>query len=111
LSIDRIAKNSALALLRAYKLVISPLFPPACRYTPTCSEYASEAVERFGVLRGAFLAAWRLLRCHPFVRGGFDPVPIGKDHVGTGAPVPPAERSSARPTESWPVLDTGSTHP
>jgi putative membrane protein insertion efficiency factor len=61
--------------LRAYKAAVSPLLPPACRFTPTCSEYAYMAVERHGVVRGAWLAAWRLLRCHPFARGGFDPVP------------------------------------
>ena len=64
----------ALQLLRGYKWLISPLLPPACRYVPTCSEYAEEAVARYGVLRGGAMALWRLLRCHPFVRGGYDPV-------------------------------------
>ncbi len=63
-----------LALLRAYQWAVSPLLPPACRFVPTCSNYALEAVERFGVLRGGMMAAWRVLRCHPFVRGGYDPV-------------------------------------
>ena len=63
-----------LQLLRAYKWAISPLFPPACRYVPTCSEYAMEAVERYGAVRGGWMALTRLLRCHPFVRGGYDPV-------------------------------------
>ena len=62
--------------LRAYQRWISPLFPPSCRYVPTCSEYAVEAVERFGVLRGGIMATGRLLRCHPFVKGGHDPVPV-----------------------------------
>jgi hypothetical protein len=48
---------------------------PACRYVPTCSEYAAEAVERYGAVRGAMMGVWRLLRCHPFAKGGFDPVP------------------------------------
>ena len=61
--------------LRLYKRALSPLLPPACRFQPTCSEYASQAVERHGVGRGAVLAFRRLLRCHPFGRGGFDPVP------------------------------------
>ena len=69
-----IAKNIALQLLRGYKWMISPSFPPACRYVPTCSEYAMEAVERYGAFRGGLLALGRLLRCHPFVRGGYDPV-------------------------------------
>ena len=64
-------------LLRGYKRVLSPLFLPSCRYVPSCSEYAIEAVERFGAVRGSALTIWRLLRCHPFVRGGFDPVPNG----------------------------------
>ncbi|MBZ5688839.1 MAG: membrane protein insertion efficiency factor YidD [Acidobacteriia bacterium] len=68
------AQRVALCLLRAYKWAISPMFPPACRYTPTCSEYAMEAIERYGVLRGGLKAAARVLRCHPFVKGGYDPV-------------------------------------
>jgi putative membrane protein insertion efficiency factor len=59
------------------------MFPPSCRYTPTCSEYAAEAIDCHGVVRGSAMAVWRLLRCHPFVRGGYDPVPIGTAHVGT----------------------------
>jgi putative membrane protein insertion efficiency factor len=68
------AKTLALEMLRGYKWLLSPLLPPACRYVPTCSEYAMEAIERYGVLRGALMAAWRVLRCHPFTRGGYDPV-------------------------------------
>ena len=68
------AKFVMLQLLRAYKWAISPMLPPSCRYVPTCSEYAMEAVERFGVLRGSWMAFTRILRCHPFVRGGYDPV-------------------------------------
>ena len=65
----------ALALLRLYKLILSPLLPTACRYEPTCSEYAREAVDRHGAIRGTVLAARRLARCHPFREGGYDPVP------------------------------------
>jgi putative membrane protein insertion efficiency factor len=67
-------KTALIAGLRMYKRLISPMFPPACRYVPSCSEYAMEAVERHGVLRGSALAVWRLLRCHPFAKGGYDPV-------------------------------------
>lgn len=67
-------KSIVLLALRAYKWALSPLLPPACRYVPSCSEYAMEAVDRYGVARGLGMAAWRLLRCHPFVKGGFDPV-------------------------------------
>lgn len=70
-------KQSALWLLRWYKRAVSPLMPPACRYTPTCSEYAMEAIERHGLGRGSFLALRRVLSCHPFARGGYDPVPNG----------------------------------
>ena len=62
-------------VLWGYKRWISPLLPHACRFVPTCSEYAMEAVERHGVIRGGLLAAGRLLRCHPFARSGYDPVP------------------------------------
>jgi uncharacterized protein len=68
------AKFVVLQILRVYKWAISPMFPPACRYVPTCSEYAMEAVERHGALHGGFMALARLLRCHPFSRGGYDPV-------------------------------------
>jgi len=61
-----------LLLLRGYKWVISPMLLPACRYVPTCSDYAMEAVDRFGVVRGGAKAAWRLLRCNPFAEGGVD---------------------------------------
>jgi uncharacterized protein len=69
-----LVQRVVLQMLRAYKWAISPLFPPACRYVPTCSEYAMEAVERYGVFRGGLMALARLLRCHPFARGGYDPV-------------------------------------
>ncbi len=68
-------KRAALAALRFYKRYVSPGLPPACRYTPTCSEYAMEAIERHGVLKGGLLAMRRLVSCNPFSRGGYDPVP------------------------------------
>lgn len=70
----QIPKLVAIQLLRVYKWAISPMFPASCRYVPTCSEYAMEAIERHGALRGSWMAFTRILRCHPFVRGGYDPV-------------------------------------
>lgn len=67
-------KALALGAIRAYQLLISPILPPSCRFTPTCSEYARQAIARYGILRGAYLGAWRILRCNPFCRGGHDPV-------------------------------------
>ena len=67
-------KSFALWMLRGYKRWISPAFPPSCRYVPTCSEYAMEAVERHGVVRGGGMVVWRILRCHPLAKGGLDPV-------------------------------------
>ena len=74
-------KRAMLASLRFYKRRISPLLPPACKYTPTCSEYAMQAVERYGAVYGGYLAARRLLRCHPFAKGGYDPFPERVDAI------------------------------
>ena len=68
-------KRAALILIRAYQLLVSPVLPPACRFYPSCSEYAREAVEKWGILRGLGLTARRLARCHPLGGHGFDPVP------------------------------------
>ncbi|HLV12286.1 MAG TPA: membrane protein insertion efficiency factor YidD [Trueperaceae bacterium] len=73
---SRFLKDAVLAPVRLYRRYLSPLKPvPSCRFHPTCSEYALEAVETHGVLKGVALATWRVLRCHPFNPGGFDPVP------------------------------------
>jgi len=64
-----------IGLIRIYQFAISPLIPPSCRFYPTCSHYAAEAIRRHGMIRGSALAAWRLARCHPLHPGGFDPVP------------------------------------
>ena len=71
--------------LRGYKRWISPLLPHACRFAPTCSEYAMEAIGRFGALRGTAMAITRVLRCHPFVKGGYDPVVRDHKFLGTDA--------------------------
>jgi len=74
-SLKKIARTVVIAPIRLYQRVISPLKPmPTCRFVPTCSCYAIEAVERRGVFRGSLMALWRLLRCHPFCKGGYDPV-------------------------------------
>ncbi|RMF18704.1 MAG: membrane protein insertion efficiency factor YidD [Candidatus Dadabacteria bacterium] len=62
-------------LIRGYQQWLSPLFPPTCRYTPTCSQYAMEAISRYGLVQGGWLALRRLMRCHPFGGWGVDPVP------------------------------------
>ena len=68
-------KKVFLALIKFYKLAISPYLPNACRFTPTCSVYAYEAIAKYGALKGGFLAVKRILRCNPFCKGGYDPVP------------------------------------
>jgi uncharacterized protein len=74
-----------LLMLRGYKAFLSPLLPTACRFVPTCSEYASEAIERYGAVRGGLIALWRLLRCHPFAAGGYDPVILTEKPAGKPA--------------------------
>jgi len=68
-------KGFFIKLIRFYQKYISANTPPNCKYIPTCSQYGIEAIERFGALKGVFLTIWRLLRCNPFSRGGYDPVP------------------------------------
>jgi uncharacterized protein len=68
-------KNFLLACIRFYRRHISPHTPPSCRFQPTCSQYALTAIERYGAWKGSRLALWRILRCNPFGKGGYDPVP------------------------------------
>ncbi|WP_082869252.1 membrane protein insertion efficiency factor YidD [Oleiphilus sp. HI0125] len=72
-------KKLFLIPIRFYQLAISPMLPPSCRYSPTCSEYAIEAISVHGPLKGSWLALKRIGRCHPGCKGGFDPVPLTKD--------------------------------
>jgi uncharacterized protein len=67
-------KYLVLDLLGVYKAMVSPFLPPACRFEPTCSEYAKQAVEKYGAVKGTWLGVKRILRCHPFCKGGHDPV-------------------------------------
>jgi putative membrane protein insertion efficiency factor len=67
-------KKIAIILIKGYRLFISPLKPPTCRFVPTCSEYALQAIEKYGTIRGGIMAIRRILRCHPFHPGGYDPV-------------------------------------
>jgi putative membrane protein insertion efficiency factor len=68
-------KFLAMGLIRLYQITLSPLLPPSCRFEPSCSRYAYQAIDRFGFFKGGWLATKRLSRCHPFHPGGFDPVP------------------------------------
>ncbi|MFL5758858.1 MAG: membrane protein insertion efficiency factor YidD [Thermomicrobiales bacterium] len=63
-----------LGLIRFYQIAISPIFPPSCRFTPTCSQYGYEAIAKYGIIKGGWLTVRRIARCHPFSRGGYDPV-------------------------------------
>ncbi len=67
-------KKIAILIIKFYRLFISPLKPPTCRFVPTCSEYALQAIEKYGIIRGGSMAVRRILRCHPFHPGGYDPV-------------------------------------
>ncbi len=71
-------KRPLILLIKFYRKSISPYTPPSCRYTPTCSQYGLEAIERFGAFKGGFMTLWRILRCNPFFKGGYDPVPEKK---------------------------------
>ncbi|HEV8334935.1 MAG TPA: membrane protein insertion efficiency factor YidD [Candidatus Polarisedimenticolia bacterium] len=70
----RAGEKAAIAILRIYRRLLSPLLPSACRFIPTCSEYAEQAIQRYGLWRGGWLAIRRLASCHPFHKSGFDPL-------------------------------------
>lgn len=67
-------RDAALLTIRGYQRFVSPVLPPACRFTPSCSVYGYEAIAKYGIIKGGTLAVWRVLRCNPFGRGGYDPV-------------------------------------
>jgi putative membrane protein insertion efficiency factor len=73
-TLNRALTRVVITMIDGYKYLLSPLFPPACRFHPTCSVYTVEAVKRYGVLRGLAKGLWRIARCHPFTRGGYDPL-------------------------------------
>ncbi|EEG31640.1 conserved hypothetical protein YidD [[Clostridium] methylpentosum DSM 5476] len=77
-------KKILMGIIRFYQKAISPLFPPTCRFYPTCSQYAFEAISVHGALKGSYLAIRRILKCHPFHKGGIDPVPPKKERGNTG---------------------------
>jgi len=67
-------KKLFISIIKIYQKIISPLFPPSCKYYPSCSEYSVEAINKFGVIKGSVKTVWRILRCNPFSKGGFDPI-------------------------------------
>ena len=89
-----LARRIVIAPIRVYQTVISPALPRRCKYEPTCSMYAVQAIRRFGILRGLVLAGWRLLRCNPFSHGGFDPVEAQRLFRPRPGPQPPTPVSS-----------------
>ena len=92
-----------LLLLRGYKALLSPMLPNACRFVPTCSEYAAEAISTYGAFRGTLKATWRLLRCHPFSPGGFDPVILPDKPAGEPVCVCHAQQKTTASPEPPPL--------
>ena len=81
-----LATRALRGLVFAWRYLLAPVLPPSCRFAPSCSEYALEALERFGAFKGSWLAARRILRCHPWGGSGYDPVPGADPHCHTGHP-------------------------
>ncbi|MEW6162483.1 MAG: membrane protein insertion efficiency factor YidD [Nitrospirota bacterium] len=79
-------KKNLILLITMYRYIISPLLPMSCRFIPTCSEYAMEAIEKYGTMRGLYLSLRRLLRCHPFHPGGYDPVNPSSSPISRSGP-------------------------
>lgn len=74
LYIDFVMKYVLMTLIKLYQKILSPLFPPSCRFVPTCSEYSYQALKKYGAIKGTALSIWRILRCNPFNKGGYDPL-------------------------------------
>ena len=72
--LGKFVKNSSINCIKVYQKIVSPLFPPSCIYSPTCSQYAIEAIEKYGFLKGGLMSIKRILRCNPYSKGGYDPV-------------------------------------
>lgn len=102
----KLARRLAVLPIRFYQRCVSPFLPPTCRFRPTCSQYALEALLAHGLLRGTWLALRRIARCHPFARGGFDPVPAPRATAQDGEPGQPTPRppdvEPRRPAEERP---------
>jgi uncharacterized protein len=94
-----VLRSFLLTLIRFYRKGISPFTPPSCRFNPSCSAYAQEAIELHGAARGFWLFLKRFARCHPFGGKGYDPVPLPKDPVGAG------RREGGRPNDSGPASE------
>jgi len=92
-----------LLMLRTYKALLSPMLPNACRFVPTCSEYASDAVAQYGAVRGGLKALWRILRCNPFSAGGYDPAILPEKSAGEPTCVCQARQRTAETPERAPV--------
>ncbi|WP_299489739.1 membrane protein insertion efficiency factor YidD [Acaryochloris sp. IP29b_bin.137] len=92
-------KTLLIGLIRGYRNIISPLFPPSCRFQPTCSAYAMEAIATWGVVKGSWLALRRISRCHPFHPGGYDPVPEPEQNSLTQTACPRVNRPSVEDEE------------
>ena len=99
-------RQALISLIRVYQLTLSPLLGPCCRFEPSCSRYATACIEHWGVLRGAWLALRRLLRCHPFNPGGYDPPPLPPEHKAH-CPAQLVAGSAADPPGSHHVADGG----
>jgi hypothetical protein len=106
--VSRIARWLAVAPIAVYQRVLSPFLPRRCKYEPTCSHYAIDAIGEYGILRGAVLALWRLLRCNPWSYGGYDPVEDQRLFKDGRASTDPGERTA--PTGPHPHRSLNSNH-